>query len=73
MQIVDVTSFKGRNIYFHKPVIRMIIDVEDLFETSTREINGFNEKLIEFFPGIKKHYCSRGYEGGFLERLKGLF
>ncbi|MGI6712158.1 MAG: cyanophycin synthetase [Bacillota bacterium] len=70
MQIVDITSFKGRNIYFHKPVIRMIIDVEDLFETSTKEINGFNEKLIEFFPGIKKHYCSRGYEGGFLERLK---
>jgi len=26
--------------------------------------------FLPLFPGLKKHYCSLGYEGGFEERLK---
>jgi len=70
LQILDIKSFSGRNIYSHKPVIKMVIDVGNLYDTPTKDIKGFNEKLLELFPGLKKHYCSLGYEGGFAERLE---
>jgi len=48
----------------------MIIDLEDIYNTPTKDIDGFNDKLVNAFPGLKKHYCSLGMEGGFIRRLK---
>jgi len=48
----------------------MVVNIGDLYDTPTKDIEGFNERLVKLFPGIKKHFCSLGYEGGFLERLK---
>ncbi len=69
MDILSVSSYKGRNIYSHRPVIKAIIDVGNMYDTPTKSINNFNENLISILPGLKKHYCSLGYEGGFLQRL----
>lgn len=70
MDILSVRTYKGKNIYSHKPVIRAEVDVGDLFDTPTCEIRQFNERLIRILPGLQKHYCSLGYEGGFLQRLE---
>ncbi len=70
MRIVDVCSYRGRNIYSHKPVVKMIIDLEKLHHTPTNEIDDFNDLLLDYFPGLKTHYCSPRYEGGFVTRLK---
>lgn len=69
MKIYSIQSFSGRNIYSHKPVIKVILDLEELYRLPTCSFDGFNDKLLELFPGLKKHYCSLGHEGGFLERL----
>lgn len=69
MRIIDTTVFRGRNIYSHKPVVKMVVDIEDCHETPTNQIDGFNDKLLNCFPGLKKDTCGLGYEGGFLERL----
>ncbi|AEV70492.1 cyanophycin synthetase [Acetivibrio clariflavus] len=69
MQILDIQIFSGRNIYSHKPVIKVLADIGELYRYPTKDIEGFNEKILEYLPGLKKHYCSLGYEGGFLERL----
>lgn len=69
MQVYSMQSFSGRNIYSHRPVIKMVINIGDLYHKETKEIEGFNENLLKLFPGLNKHYCSRGYEGGFVERL----
>ena len=69
MQILNIQSFSGRNIYSHNPVIKISVDIGELYKYPTKDIEGFNEKILEYFPGLKKHYCSLGYEGGFLERL----
>ncbi|MEN2775455.1 cyanophycin synthetase [Acetivibrio clariflavus] len=69
MQILDIQIFSGRNIYSHKPVIKVLADIGELYKYPTKDIKGFNEKILEYLPGLKKHYCSLGYEGGFLERL----
>lgn len=69
MKILSIQSIKGRNIYSHRPVIKMILDIRDFYKLPTKEVKGFNTTLLEIFPGIKKHYCSLGYEGGFVDRL----
>ncbi|MGB9679704.1 MAG: cyanophycin synthetase [Thermoanaerobacteraceae bacterium] len=69
MIINEIKVYRGRNIYSHRPVIKMLLDIEGL-DVPTNEIKGFNEKIINILPGLKKHGCSLGYEGGFLKRLK---
>ncbi|MCX7745887.1 MAG: cyanophycin synthetase [Clostridia bacterium] len=69
MEIQYIQTFEGRNIYSHRPVIKMVVDIGELYDTPTKDFRGFNEKLLEFFPGLKTHFCSKGYEGGFVERL----
>ncbi len=69
MQIQSIYCFKGKNIYSHQPVIRMIVDI-GIFEAGpTSEIPGFNKKLLEHFPELAEHTCGLGYAGGFGERL----
>lgn len=69
MDILNIKQYKGKNIYSLKPVIKTIVDLGNLYDTPTCSIDGFNERLLQMLPGLKKHYCSLGYEGGFVERL----
>ncbi len=69
MEIISIQPFKGRNIYSHKPVIKAVVDLGNLYDTPTRQIDGFNECLIKMLPGLKTHVCSLGYEGGFVDRM----
>lgn len=69
MKIINIQSLTGRNIYCHRPVIKMTVDIEEFHDVTTKDVKGLKEKLIGIFPGLKKHYCSPGYEGGFIERL----
>jgi cyanophycin synthetase len=69
MKILDVSVFKGRNIYSHYPVIKMILDIGEYANTPTNKIEGLNERILDAFPGLKKNHCGRGYEGGFLDKL----
>jgi cyanophycin synthetase len=69
VRIYSMQTFSGRNIYSHRPVIKMVLNIGDLHEVSTRELPDFNERLLADFPGLAGHSCSRGYEGGFAERL----
>jgi len=56
--------------YSHKPVVKVTLDIGELYKLPTKDLGDFNERLLALFPGLKKHYCSLGYEGGFEERLK---
>jgi cyanophycin synthetase len=69
MIIKDIRVYRGRNIYSHRPVIKMAVDIERL-DIPTKDIPNFNEKLIESLPGLSKHSCSYEHEGGFLKRLE---
>lgn len=70
MKIKSVHAFEGSNVYSLKPVVKAIVDVEELYDTPTKDIINFNINLLNAFPGLKKHGCCLGYEGGFLERLE---
>lgn len=70
MDILNIQPYKGRNIYSHKPVIKAVVDIGNLYDTPTCSIEQFNDRLLQMLPGLHKHYCSLGYEGGFVERLR---
>jgi cyanophycin synthetase len=70
VQIQSIQCFAGRNIHSHKPVIKITLDIGELYKSPTKDLGNFNGRLLALFPGLEKHYCSLGYEGGFVERLK---
>jgi cyanophycin synthetase len=70
MKILEKRIFRGRNIYSHSPVIRLRVDLEGHLDIPTCDIKGFNHTLLKLLPGLANHHCSRGYAGGFMERLK---
>jgi len=70
VKIIDIISYEGKNIYSHKPVIKMILDIGKYEEIPSNEIEGFNEALLSLFPGFALHKCCKGYVGGFKERLE---
>ncbi|KUK34777.1 MAG: Cyanophycin synthetase, partial [Caldanaerobacter subterraneus] len=42
MIIKDIRVYRGRNIYSHRPVIKMVVDIERL-DIPTKDIPNFNE------------------------------
>lgn len=50
--------------------MKMIVDIGKYSDIPTKDIPGFNEKLLAAFPGLRTNFCGLGYEGGFLERLR---
>jgi len=48
----------------------MVLDIEELEEKPTNEIDGFLERLQAMFPSMHEHRCSVGKAGGFFERVK---
>jgi len=69
MKICELKAFKGRNIYSHKKVIKMVIDLGELADVATKDIEGFNDALLKLLPGLHEHHCSLGFPGGFVTRL----
>ncbi|HWR60674.1 MAG TPA: cyanophycin synthetase [Clostridia bacterium] len=70
MIIVSSHAYQGKSIYSYKPVVKLVVDLGKYAETPTKAYEGFNETLEKLLPGLKKHCCCMGYEGGFIERLK---
>ena len=48
----------------------MLIDIEDMEYRPSNTIPGFTDQLVSLIPSLHEHRCSKGYEGGFVERLR---
>jgi cyanophycin synthetase len=70
MRIDNIRTLAGPNIYNHKPVLVMKLYLEELAETESRDVAGFNERLVALLPGLQEHRCSKGHAGCFIERLE---
>jgi cyanophycin synthetase len=71
MKILKTQTLRGPNYWSIRrgKLIVMLLDLEELTEKPSSEIPGFYDGLIEVLPSLIEHYCSRGYRGGFLERI----
>lgn len=69
MRVGEIRMLAGPSVYSFRPVLLMKLYLDELADKESREFAGFNELLLELLPGLVKHHCSRGREGGFIERL----
>ncbi|MDQ3907140.1 MAG: cyanophycin synthetase [Acidobacteriota bacterium] len=69
MKIDGIRTLAGPNVYTHAPALLMRLDLQELADRETREIEGFNERLLALLPALRDHHCSKGRPGGFVERL----
>lgn len=69
MKIKHVNIYHGRNIYSHRPCVQAEVDLEKYSDIPTCDIPNFNNLLLEYIPTLRDHSCSKGYRGGFVDRL----
>ena len=69
LQVRDRRVYRGPNYWSYDPAIRIVVDLGILEDHPTDTIPGFTEELLALLPGLREHSCSRGYKGGFVERL----
>lgn len=69
MKVLSTRAILGPNVFHHRPVLIMLIDLEELTEKSSLDSEGFIDRLLEALPILNEHHCSPGHKGGFVERL----
>ena len=70
IEIVNVLSLRGPNMWTYRPVIEAWVDIGDLEDSPSNTIPGFYERLTAWLPGLIEHRCGIGERGGFLQRLR---
>ena len=69
LKIVSSRVYRGPNVWHYEPAIHLVVDLGVLEDFPTDQIPGFTEGLLARLPGLRNHSCSRGRQGGFVERL----
>ncbi|HEV3049826.1 MAG TPA: cyanophycin synthetase [Longimicrobium sp.] len=69
LRVSRLRAVRGPNFWRLAPVIACDLTLGSLEDVPSTDIPGFNERLMELLPTLREHPCSRGAEGGFLERL----
>lgn len=67
IEVVDTRFYEGPNVHALFPVFESRVDLGDLEEIPSNPL--FAEKLVNLFPELAEHSCSKGYPGGFIERM----
>src|SRR5215216_4943028 len=72
MKIVEIKVLRGPNYWsVRRPkLIQMKLDLEELEQRPTNQIEGFRDRLEKTFPSLIEHRCSVGTRGGFFERVE---
>src|SRR6476661_281593 len=70
IEIINVVSLRGPNIWTYRPVLEAWVDIGDLEDCPSNTIPGFYERLVAWLPSLVEHRCGVGERGGFLQRLR---
>ena len=70
MKFRKVLALRGPNLWANSPVLEAWVDLEELKDSPSNELPGFNERLMAWLPSMIEHRCSIGERGGFFERLR---
>ena len=70
MKINRVRYLKGPNYFAYVPTVCIDLDLEEMEDRPSDTLPGFTEALLRVMPTLASHTCSKGYPGGFVERLK---
>lgn len=70
LRVSRLRAVRGPNFWRLAPVIACDVTLGSLEDVPTCDIAGFNDRLLAAMPTLHEHPCSRGTEGGFVERLR---
>ena len=70
MEIRKVLALRGPNIWANFPVLEAWVDLQELKDSPSDQLPGFNERLTAWLPSLVEHRCSIGEPGGFFDRLR---
>ena len=70
MQILEQRFLRGPNVHADSPCLLSVLDLEDLYGRSTRELPGFNDALLALLPSLHGQLLPTGQPGGFAQRLR---
>lgn len=70
IDIIDVLSLRGPNIWTYRPVLEAWVDIGELEDSPSNTIPGFYERLSAWLPSLVDHHCGVGVHGGFLMRVR---
>ena len=71
IQILRMNYLRGPNIWTYRPIIEALIDLGEMEDHPSNKIEGFNDRINAWLPGLVEHHCGVGHRGGFLTRLVG--
>lgn len=69
LRVTRLRAVRGPNFWRLAPVIACDLTLGSLEDVPSTGIPGFNDRLMSLLPTLRDHPCSRGTEGGFVERL----
>jgi cyanophycin synthetase len=71
MKILNIGVMRGPNYWSatRPQLIVMKLNLEELEQRPTHQIEGFYERLSQLIPSLLHHRCSEGKPGGFLYRV----
>ena len=70
MKIIDTRVFKGKNIYSLKKCIKLVVDLEGYCERPSKDIEDFNDNILNMIPELYEHRCGIDEDQGFAKRLR---
>jgi cyanophycin synthetase len=72
MEIHDIRTLRGPNYWsgYWKKLIIMRLDIGEYEKKPSDKLTGFYDRMVDLMPGLEKHGCSYGEDGGFLRRIK---
>ena len=70
MQILEQRFLRGPNIHAATPCLLSLVDLDDLYGVSTRDLPHFNDALLALLPSLADYLVPTGQPGGFAQRLR---
>lgn len=70
IEILDIKSIRGPNMWCWVEVLEAWIDIGDLEDYPSDKIPGFYDRLVAKLPSLIEHRCSYEERGGFLKRVE---
>ncbi len=70
VEIRKILTLRGPNVWSRHPVLEAWVDLQELKDSPSTSIPGFNDRLMSLLPTMIEHRCSYGERGGFFQRLR---
>ena len=70
MQILEQRFLRGPNVHADSPCLLSVIDLQELYGRSSKDIPGFNDALLGALPSLQGQLLPGVQRGGFAQRLR---